>query len=162
MKVGFEILPSFYMCISVDVLLRQVRNLFDLEVLMMKRYINYSIVYAILAMIGGVFYREFTKVNDYTAFTTLSLVHTHYFILGMMFFLILGLISLNINFKSNRAVLFYNIGLNLMAIMLVVRGIFQVLDLNVVFAAISGIAGIGHIILGVSLVMILLEIKKSV
>lgn len=85
------------MCISVDDLLRQVRNLFDLEVLMMKRYINYSIVYTVLAMISGVFYREFTRMNDYTAWTALSVVHTHYFILGMMFFLILGLVSMNIN-----------------------------------------------------------------
>ena len=127
----------------------------------MKRYINYSIVYAILALVGGVFYREFTKMNDYTSWSTLSVVHTHYFILGMMFFLVLGLVSLNVNFKSNSAVLFYNIGLNLTAIMLVVRGIVQVLDLNVVSAAISGIAGIGHIILGVSLILILLDIKKA-
>lgn len=128
---------------------------------MMKRYINYSIVYAVLAMIGGVFYREFTKMNDYTAWTTLSVVHTHYFILGMIFFLILGLVSLNVNFKSNRAVLLYNIALNLTAIMLVVRGIVQVLDLNVVSAFISGVAGIGHTILGVSLILILLDIKKA-
>lgn len=128
---------------------------------MMKRYMNYSIVYAVLALVGGVFYREFTKLNGYTNWTTLSVVHTHYFILGMMFFLILGLISLNINFKSNRAVLFYNIGLNLTAIMLIVRGIIQVLDLNVISALISGIASIGHIILGVSLILILLDIKKA-
>lgn len=81
----------------------------------------------------------------------------------MMFFLILGLVSFNVNFKSNHAaVLFYNIGLNLTAIMLVVRGIVQVLDLNVVSAAISGVVGIGHILLGVSLLIILLNIKKSV
>ena len=127
----------------------------------MKRYINYSIVYAVLAMIGGVFYREFTKMNEYTAWTTLSVVHTHYFILGMMFFLILGVVSVNVNFKSNRAVLFYNVGLNLTAIMLVVRGIVQVLDLKVVSAAISGIAGIGHIILGVSLVRDFMGYKKE-
>ena len=42
-------------------------------------------------------------------------------------------------------------------LMLVVRGVVQVLDLNVVSAA-----GIGHIILGVSLVMILLEIKRVI
>lgn len=48
------------------------------------------------------------------------------------------------------------------AIMLVVRGIVQVLDLDVVSVVISGIAGIGHIILGVSLILILLDIKKSV
>lgn len=128
----------------------------------MKRYINYSIVYAVLAMIGGVFYREFTKMNDYTAWTTLSVVHTHYFILGMMFFLVLGVVSTRVHFKSNRAVLFYNVGLNLTAIMLVVRGVVQVLGLNVVSAVISGIAGIGHIILGVSLILILLDIKKNV
>ena len=128
---------------------------------MMKRYINYSIVYTVLAVLGGEFYREFTKMNGYTAWTTLSVVHTHYFILGMMFFLILGLISMNMNLKINRAVLFYNIGLNLTAIMLIVRGIIQVLDLNVVSALISGIADIGHITLGVSLILILLDIKKA-
>lgn len=48
------------------------------------------------------------------------------------------------------------------AIMLVVRGIVQVLDLDVVSAVISGIAGIGHIILGVSLILILLDIKKVI
>lgn len=128
----------------------------------MKRYINYSIVYAVLAMIGGVFYREFTKMNEYTAWTTLSVVHTHYFILGMMFFLILGVVSMNVNLKINRAVLFYNVGLNLTAVMLVVRGIVQALGLNVVSALISGIAGIGHLILGISLILILMDIKKSV
>ena len=127
----------------------------------MKRYINYSIVYAVLALVAGVFYREFTKMNGYTDWTTLSVVHTHYFILGMMFFLVLGVVSMNVNLQINRAVLFYNIGLNLTAIMLVVRGIVQVLCLNVVSAAISGIAGIGHIILGVSLILILLDIKKA-
>lgn len=74
-----------------------------------------------------------------------------------MFFLILGLVS----FKPNRAVLFYNIGLNLTAIMLVVRGIVQVLGFKVVSTLISGIAGIGHIVLGVSLILILLDIKKG-
>ena len=128
---------------------------------MMKQYINCSIVYVVLALVGGVFYREFTKMNDYTAWTTLSAVHTHYFILGMMFFLVLSVVSTCAHFKSNRAVLFYNIGLNLTAIMLVVRGIVQILDLNVVSALISGVASIGHIILGVSLIFILLDIKKS-
>ena len=98
---------------------------------------------------------------DYTAWTTLFVVHTHYIILGMMFFLILGSVSMNMNLKINRAVLFYNIGLNLTAIMLIVRGIIQVLDLNVISALISGIASIGHIILGVSLILILLDIKKA-
>lgn len=100
-------------------------------------------------------------MNDYAAWTTLFVVHTHYIILGMMLFLILGLISMNMNLKINRAVLLYNNGLNLTAIMLVVCGIVQVLDLNVIPALISGIASIGHIILGVSLILILFDIKKA-
>ena len=59
----------------------------------------------------------------------------------------------------------YHIGLNLTAVMLVVRGVTQVTGAELsrgADAAISGIAGIGHILLGVSLVLLLLQIKRSV
>ena len=58
----------------------------------LKRYINTSLLYAILAMIGGVFYREFTKFNGFSGKTALGVVHTHYFMLGMVFFLLLLLL----------------------------------------------------------------------
>lgn len=35
----------------------------------MKRLINASIVYAALALVGVVFYREFTKLNDFSTYT---------------------------------------------------------------------------------------------
>ena len=53
----------------------------------MKRYMNCALLYSVLAMAGGVFYREFTKLNAFTGKTTLSVVHTHYFLLGMVVFL---------------------------------------------------------------------------
>lgn len=59
----------------------------------------------------------------------------------------------------------YHIGLNLTAVMFVVRGVAQVLKTPLssgMDAAISGMAGIGHILLGVSLVLLLLQIKCSV
>lgn len=46
----------------------------------MKRYIISALVYAILAMASGVFYRKFTKFNGFTARTALGAVHTHYFL----------------------------------------------------------------------------------
>ena len=52
----------------------------------MKRYANASLLYALIAMAGGVFYREFTKFSGFTGKTALSVVHTHYFLLGMVFF----------------------------------------------------------------------------
>lgn len=55
----------------------------------MKRYINSALLYAVLAMAGGVFYREFTKFNGFAGKTTLSVVHTHYFLLGVSMVLLL-------------------------------------------------------------------------
>ena len=64
----------------------------------MKRYLNMALLYAVFAMAGGVFYREFTKFNGFTAATTFSVVHTHYFLLGMVFFLLLLLLEKNFSF----------------------------------------------------------------
>lgn len=134
----------------------------------MKRYLNSALLYAILAIVGGVFYREFTKFNGFTARTTLSVVHTHYFLLGMVFFLLLLVLEKNLSFsgeKTGRVLAVYHIGLNLTAVMLVVRGVTQVMGANLsrgADAAISGMAGIGHILLGVSLVLLLLQIRRSV
>lgn len=135
---------------------------------MMKRYMNMSLLYAILAMVGGVFYREFTKFNGFTDKTTLGVVHTHYFLLGMIFFLILLLLEKNFTFtnkKTGRMLTVYQIGLNLTSIMFIVRGVTQVLGTPLssgMNAAISGIAGIGHILLGISLTLLLLQIKRSI
>lgn len=134
----------------------------------MKHYIKMALLYAVLAMAGGVFYREFTKFNDFTAQTTLRAVHPHYFLLGMVFFLLLLLLEKNFAFtgvKTRRVLTAYHIGLNLTSIMLVVRGISQVLGLMIssgMDAAISGMAGIGHMVLGVSLVLLLVQIRHGV
>ena len=134
----------------------------------MKRYINWALLYAVLAMAGGVFYREFTKFNGFSDKTSLSVVHTHYFLLGMVFFLLMLLLEKNFSFtaaSTARVLTVYHVGLNLTAVMFVVRGVTQVLGTPLssgASAAISGIAGIGHILLGVSLVLLLVQIRRSV
>ena len=45
---------------------------------MEKRYANLALVYAVIAMVFGVFYREFTKIKYFTGQTNLSIIHTHY------------------------------------------------------------------------------------
>ncbi len=129
---------------------------------------NVALLYAVLAMIGGVFYREFTKFNGFTGKTTLAVVHTHYFLLGMVFFLLLLLLEKNFSFtgaKTGRILVVYHIGLNLTAVMFVVRGVMQVMVPALssgMSAAISGMAGIGHILLGVSMVILLIQIRRSI
>lgn len=59
----------------------------------------------------------------------------------------------------------YNIGLAVTVVMMVVRGIAQVLNISLSSAAnasISGIAGIGHMLTGVGIILFLASLKKAV
>lgn len=134
----------------------------------MKRFMNAALLYAVLAMIGGIFYREFTKIYGFTGKTTLGVVHAHYLLLGTLFFLILILLEKQFSFmraKTNRILAVYHIGLNITVAMFVVRGVIQVSGTMLpagMDAMVSGIAGIGHILLGIALVLILLEMKRKI
>lgn len=126
----------------------------------MKKMVNTSFIYAIAAMAGGVFYREFTKFNGFAGRTSLGLVHTHLFLLGMLFFLVAALLSRALPLLSHKRFrLFYglyNAGVCVTAAMLAARGVLQVLSVPVASAldaSISGIAGIGHIMTGAGLVV---------
>ena len=125
----------------------------------MKRLMNASIVYGVLGLIGVVFYREFTKLNG---FTILSVVHTYYLVLGMVLFLLLVVVEKNFHFVDNKVskyLLFYHIGLNLTVVMLTIRGVVQVIILDVSSAVLFGIA---HLILGVSMISVLLSIGNCI
>lgn len=89
------------------------------------------------------------------------------FLLGMLVFLVVALFGAHNDLtkvKSFRVFLWtYNIGVPLTAIMLLVRGVTQVLGLALTSgasAAISGIAGIGHILTGVGIILLLISLKK--
>jgi len=125
-----------------------------------------------LGLLLGVFYREFTKINNFTGETVLSGLHTHVLVLGTFFFLIVLLLEksfeLTKNKKFNKFFITYNIGLLLTVIMMAIRGCVEVLNLDISAMAdssISGIAGIGHIIMAIAYILfflILLERIKDV
>lgn len=123
---------------------------------------NTSIVYGVLALVGGVFYREFTKLNGFTGFTTLSVVYTHYLMFGMAFFLMLVLLENNFHFicnKVRKCLIFYHIGLNLTVFLLTIRGVVQVFSLDALIAVLFGIS---HLILGISMVLVLISIRNCI
>ncbi len=133
----------------------------------MKKSLNYALCYAVLAMAGGIFYREFTRANGFDGTTALGKVHTHFFMLGMVMYLIIALFARHYDlysektFKVFRAL--YNIGVPLTGIMLGVRGVFEVLGTELskgANAAVSGIAGVGHILTGVGIIILLITLKK--
>lgn len=134
----------------------------------MKKLINLSLTYAIAGMIGGVFYREFTKWNGFTGVTALGKVHVHLLMLGTVIFLIAALFAKVTPLQEQPLyrpfLIAYNIGVPLTAIMLVVRGILEVraVPLSAALnASISGISGIAHIITGTGLVLLLLALRKA-
>ena len=134
----------------------------------MRKYNNISFIYAIAALLSGVFYREFTKILDFTGKTTLAFTHLHLFVLGTIMFLIIGILSCITNVEEQRQfkpfMIFYNIGLPFMVTMFYVRGIIQVLGLELskgISSAISGISGISHILITIGIVMLFLALRKS-
>ncbi len=124
----------------------------------MKKLINTAFAYMIVGLALGLFYREYTKFAGFTGQTNLSLLHTHTLMLGMFFFLVAALFEGQLKITEhksfNKFFSFYNIGLLLSITLMAARGF---LDMNPgtiskgLNASVSGMAGIGHIILTVGL-----------
>jgi len=120
-------------------------------------------VYMILGLISGLYYRELTKLNDFTGDSQLGLVHTHILALGMLFFLIV--LALEKLFTLTAGKLFdaffwvYNAGLALTVGMMIIRGTMTVLG-HEPGAALDGISGLGHIVITVGLVFFFINLGK--
>lgn len=134
----------------------------------MNKYIKVAIYYAVLGLISGVFYREFTKFNGVDGGTSLAYLHVHILALGMFFFMILCLFESKFkmsNFKGFKVFnITYNLGLHITLGVFIVRGVTEALGSNYSRAfdkSISGIAGIGHILLATGIITILIILNKA-
>ncbi|MGP8304083.1 DUF2871 domain-containing protein [Streptomyces inhibens] len=120
-------------------------------------------VYMILGLISGLYYREITKINDFAGDTQLSVVHTHLLALGMLGFLIV--LALDKQFQLSEAkqftyfFWFYNAGIAITVLTMLIRGTQTVLG-NHVPEAVSWIAGLGHIVLTVGLILLFVLLGK--
>jgi len=130
----------------------------------MKRLFNLSFFYLILGLALGVFFREFTKLNDFSGATTLNVAHTHTLVLGFIFFLVIVILEKVFTISNikyfNIWLITYNIGLLSLISTLVARGILEILNKD--FAGLPHIAGTSHAILGLSLIWFMIILKKSI
>ena len=129
----------------------------------MKKYLNYSLSYGVMGLICGVYFREFTKIMGFTGVTTLSKAHPHLLMLGTVLFLIVALFSERLSLETDKT-LIYNIGLPLTVLMMLIRGTLEVIGAPLskgLDASISGIAGIGHILLGLGIILFIFSLKKA-
>lgn len=130
---------------------------------MLKKLYWAAVMYGTLGLGAGLFYREYTKAHEFTGYSELSITHTHLLALGLLVMLImLGLEKVFQLSKTKWFNLFYwhyNGGLLLSVAMMFVIGMRQIAGLGE-SAMLSGIAGLGHIIITVALVFLFMAIGK--
>lgn len=120
-------------------------------------------VYMILGVISGLYYREITKINKFEGDTQLSVVHTHLLALGMLGFLIVLALDKQFQLSGTRQFTyffwFYNAGIAITVLMMLFRGTQTVLG-NHVPEGVAMIAGLGHIVLTVGLILLFVLLGK--
>ncbi|XJS10861.1 DUF2871 domain-containing protein [Aerococcaceae bacterium WGS1372] len=121
---------------------------------MLKKLTRTSMWYMIIGLFFGVYAREFKRFNDFTGDTQINVLHTHALILGMFFFLIVLLLESQFQLSNHkfykRFNMFYQSGLGLSLLIMLIHGSMIVLGYES-SAMMSGIAGIGHILLTIGL-----------
>ena len=134
----------------------------------MKKYLNTAFIYLIASLSAGVFYREFTKLNDFTAPTVLSVSHVHLFVLGTVLFLIIALFTISTDLDKHKSFkqfyILYNIALPLMIVTFIIKGIVQVLKIDLSYQytmALAGIAGVTHIMMATALIALFIAFRKT-
>lgn len=136
---------------------------------MKKKLINRSFIFTIVGILAGAFYREFTKFIGYSGPTSMSLVHTHLLSLGSIMFLVLGL-SLEVyqigpSKKLMNLFNGYTISVIGNALIMFTRGLYQAMEWEItstINGIFSGLSGISHIILTITLIWIMNIVRKSV
>lgn len=130
----------------------------------MKKLYYTSFFYAILGLLAGIFYREVTKLNEFTGKTVLVGAHTHILVLGFLFFLIALILCKLFNIHEaksfNAWYLVYNLGLLITIGTMVTRGMLQINGSDISF--LPHIAGLGHTILGIGFVWMLILLGKRI
>ncbi len=134
----------------------------------MRKLFFAASAYLILGLASGLFYREFTRSQDYTAmdgFTQLSVVHTHVLTLGVIMLLIVLVLEKVFTLSKSKAFgwffWIYNLGLVVTATAMTINGSLHVLGQEA-SKALIGISGSGHILLTAAFLLLFVALWNRV
>lgn len=129
--------------------------------------LNSSFGLLIMGFVGGVFYREFTKLYDFAEATHLGKLHVHTLVLGFLALLLLYAITKKYGEqqieKLKKPLYIYLSGLTLTLVSMTVFGIYEIVSLGektITVPALEGISGLGHITLSVGLVWLIAKLYR--
>ncbi|REI11575.1 DUF2871 domain-containing protein [Staphylococcus felis] len=131
----------------------------------MKRILYAFMVYTMLGLFSGFLYRELTLHYHYTGETQMSVLHTHLLTLGMFMFLILipieKLFKLSSYYLFNWFFIIYNLGVIITVGMQFAKGFTQISGQGNA-AALSGFAGIGHVIITAGFILLFFLLRQAI
>ncbi|KSU68079.1 DUF2871 domain-containing protein [Arthrobacter sp. NIO-1057] len=134
----------------------------------MRKLVNIAFSYMLVGVASGLFYREFSKNNDFPegSYSQLSIVHTHLLVLGFLVFLLVLLLEKAFNLSQHRKLYTwflwtYNAGVILTAAMMTTHGMLTILGIES-SKMISGIAGLGHMSLTAGMILLFVMLRRSV
>lgn len=117
----------------------------------MNKIVKSAMVYMILGLLAGLFYREFPRFvssAQHVEESQLSILHTHTLTLGLFVFLFIlifaKLFDIHKHKLFNKFFGTYHVGLLLTLLIMLTHGIWVAVG-NEPHPAFSGIAGLGHI-----------------
>ena len=134
----------------------------------MRKLLNAAFIYMLVGVASGLFYREFTKLNDFPEgqFTQLGLAHTHLLTLGFIVLLIVLVIEKVFTISASPKLFawffwLYNAGVILTSAMLILHGSLTVLgeESN---KMIAGIAGLGHMLITAGMIVFFVALRRAV
>lgn len=134
----------------------------------MKNLFISATTYLVLGLAAGVFYREFSKANNFPSgeYTQLSVLHTHLLSLGFLVMLVALLVdkAFDISSDSRFKPFFwiYNAGLVVTSSIMTIRGSLTVVGVSEELPALAGIAGIGHILLALGLGLFMVSLGSAI
>ncbi|MFS0781705.1 DUF2871 family protein [Bacillus sp. 1P06AnD] len=138
---------------------------------MKKLYVS-AFSYLIAALVSGVAFREITKYSGVFESTALGKVHGHLMTLGFIMFLIFIIfektVQLSAHKQFNLFFILYHVGVIMATVLMLVRGIVSIMVAKGTMSlssgldsAISGMAGLGHIILSIAFILFMIILKKA-
>lgn len=134
----------------------------------MKKYLNLAMTFAVYGLCCGVFFREFTKYNGFDGRTMLGMAHPHVLMLGLGGYLIISIFVKLLNIEESKKMKIANsvyiAGIIVASVMMLVRGSLEVVGYEMtksLSAAISGIAGLGHIAVAAGIIRFIGIFKKA-
>lgn len=135
----------------------------------MRKLFIAATVYMGAGLASGLFYREFTKLNDFPegGVTQLGGVHTHFLALGTLTLLIVLALEKTLSLSAGQPRVFtwffwtYNAGLVVTAGMQLLHGSLTVLGQEST-RMIADIAGTGHALMGAGFVLLFVMIGRAV